>query len=496
MLSLTTLINSRLRAKLKARAEAKATTGRAISAAAKADPVAAAEEVFGLTVWSRQREVLTAARDHERVSVRSGHKVSKSTSAALLAWWFTFDPDGRPGARSIITAPTGRQVSEIVWREVVALHARAAKRGYRLPLPGKRPGTGVRWGDGREIVGFTINEGEPEAIAGFSGANLQFILDEASGIADPVFEALDGNAAAGARFFLISNPTRTAGAFHKSQQPGSDYRALHIDSRDSPNCTGEASIPGLATPQWVAKMERKYGAKSLFCRVRVGGEFPDGADDEVFGGALVRDAAARTAEADGPLVLGLDVAGFGGDENILAARRGRLLLPLVRLDPGEAPEVAAAVIRSVRRLRCHGERPRVCIDANGVGAGVYGVLAGEAFEAGGERFVPGDEVEAVAVMTAEAARESATYANLRAELHFTARDWLRDGGSIPADDELLGEELREPRYTLDRDNRILVELKLKIRSRLGRSPDRADAWLLTFAAGHGGHRTIKSGKRR
>jgi hypothetical protein len=259
-----------------------------ISPEALADPAVYAEQVFGLVVWSRQREVLQAVRDHDRVSVRSGHKVSKSTSAAVVGWWFTSDPQARPGARAIISAPTGRQVDEVIWREVKALHVRATKRGYRLPAPGKRPGTGVRWGDGREMIGFTIDDGHPEAIAGFSGAHLLFELDEASGVDRRVFEALDGNAAAGARFFLISNPTRTDGGFYDSQQPGSDYYPLHIDSCDSPNITGEAVVPGLATRPWVDAMEKKYGPDSLFVAVRVHGQFPAGADDEVFGGQLVR----------------------------------------------------------------------------------------------------------------------------------------------------------------------------------------------------------------
>lgn len=488
MLSATTLINQRLRARLKARTEARAAAAEAarrrpIPLAARRDPVVAAEEVFGLTVWSRQREILSAARAHERVTVRSGHKVSKSTSAAVLAWWFTFDPAERPKARAILSAPTGRQVSEIVWREIVDLHARATRRGYRLPAPGKRPGTGARWGDGREIVGFTISDGEPEAIAGFSGGHLLFILDEASGIDDRVFEALDGNSAAGARFFLISNPTRTSGAFYRSHQPGSDYEPLHIDSRDSPNVTGEATIPGLATPAWVAKMEAKYGADSLFCRVRVGGEFPSAADDEIFGAELLRAARVRHAELvegddEGPLDLGLDVAGFGGDENILAARRGRRFLPFIRLAPGESHEIAARVIRAVRTLRrSPHERPRLKIDANGVGAGVYSVLVSDGFEFEGEVFRPREEVVAIPVNAGSSADDDCTYANLRAELYFNLRDFLRDDGSLPPD-ALLDEELGVARYALDRYNRILVAPKKDQRKVLGRSPDRGDAAML------------------
>jgi phage terminase large subunit len=485
LINIKGVISAAISAKLKARQAARSTpTTKQISAAAKADPSVYAEEVFGLTVWTRQREVLTAVRDHDRVSVRSGHKVSKSTSAAVVVWWFTSDPDARPEARAIVTAPTGRQVSEIVWREVIALHSRAARRGYKLPQPGQRPGTGVRWGDGREIIGFTIDEQQPEAIAGFSGAHLQFVLDEASGIDDRVFEALDGNAAAGARFFLISNPTRTSGAFYESQQPCGDYTPLHISSEQSPNITGESRIPGLATREWRDKMVAKYGADSLWVAVRVRGEFPSGADDEVFGAGLVSAAMHRAADGTStstdPLVCGLDVAGFGGDENILAPRRGLRTLPLVQIPAGESVDIAAAAIRASRKLRrdAH-ERVQINVDANGVGAGVYSVLVSDAFEHDGERFVPRDEIVAVAVMTAERAHDASQYANRRSELHFIGRDYLRDGGSLPDDDE-LSTELRAPRYALDRTNRIQVELKAKIRARLGRSPDRGDAWLLSL----------------
>lgn len=462
---------------MKARTERRAARrARVISSASLVDPARFAEEVFGLTVWSKQRDVLRAARDHDRVSVRSGHKVSKSTSAAVLAWWYTADPVHRPAARAIITAPTGRQVSEIIWREILALHARAKQRDFALPVPGGRPGTGVRWGDGREIVGFTIDDGQPEAIAGFSGANLLFILDEASGINDRVFEALDGNAAAGARFFLISNPTRTSGAFFESHQLGSDYFALHISSEASPNVTGEARIPGLATREWVERMVAKYGRDSLFVAVRVRGEFPASADDEIFGAALVRSAAERDVPAEGPGVAGLDVAAFGGDTNVLAFRRGRRVLPLIRLDAGDSAAVAGQALRALRRLRASGEIVPVYIDANGVGFGVWSLLAGDGFEWDDEHFVPRDEVVAVAVMASEAATDP-TYANRRAEMHFHLREQLALDLALPQD-RVLDEELRALKYQLDPQGRILAMPKKKLRALLERSPDAADAVML------------------
>ena len=415
---------------------------------------------------------------HPRTSVRSGHKVAKTCTAALLAWWWASDPIARPKARAILTAPTSRQVHEILWREVIDLWTRAAKRGYRLPEPGG-PEAGVRWGDGREIIGFTINEQKPEAIAGFSGRWQFFIVDEASGVGPRVFEALDGNAAAGAKFFLISNPTRTDGGFYASQQPGSDYHAIHVDSRESPNITGaEPAIEGLATPGWVAEMAAKYGVGSLFYAVRVEGNFPGAAADAIFGPDLLRVARQRAeVSSEGLLILGLDVARFGDDTNVCAPGRGQLTYPLEVISQGDGPTIARAVILLARRLRLPGERPRVQLDANGVGVAVLDALAGEGFTLDGEVYRPRDELDVVGINSAESAADPNAHANLRAELHFTLRTFLEQGGSLPHD-SLLDEELLAIRYGLDEHGRILVEKKLKLRARLGRSPDRADAVML------------------
>jgi hypothetical protein len=171
----------------------------------------------------------------------------------------------------------------------------------------------------------------------------------------------------------------------------------------------------------------------------------------------------------------LDVAGFGGDENALALRRGMRALPLILLEPGKSEEVAGRAIRAIRKVRRDpSERPTLRIDANGVGFGVWSLLVSDGFEWDGEVFHPRNEVDAIGVNVGESASDSETYANLRAEAAFTLKEWIEAGGSLDPD-ELLDEELRASKYALDRYNRILVEPKIKIRGRLGRSPDRADA---------------------
>ena len=72
------------------------------------------------------------------------------------------------------------------------------------------------------------------------------------------------------------------------------------------------------------------------------------------------------------------------------------------------------------------------------------------------------------------------YANIRAEMYFKCRDWLQDGGVIPQDADLKT-ELSAVEYRFTSNGRIILEAKDKIKERMGRSPDLADALALTFA---------------
>ena len=141
----------------------------------QSDPVAFFREVLGVEPWEKQVEICEAVRDHKRVAVASGHKVSKShTDAGIALWFYCSFPD----ARVVMSSVTSRQVDQILWRELRMMRARSkreidgdmhelARSGFKAP-------------DFREIVGFTAREAE--AVAGISGSNLLYILDEASGI--------------------------------------------------------------------------------------------------------------------------------------------------------------------------------------------------------------------------------------------------------------------------------------------------------------------------
>src|SRR5207344_1719281 len=73
------------------------------SPAFQRDPVAFFRQILGVEPWQRQIDVIEAVRDFSRVAICSGHKVSKSHSAAGLALWYFCSYED---ARVVMTSTT------------------------------------------------------------------------------------------------------------------------------------------------------------------------------------------------------------------------------------------------------------------------------------------------------------------------------------------------------------------------------------------------------
>jgi hypothetical protein len=277
---------------------------------------------------------------------------------------------------------------------------------------------------------------------------------------------------------MFSNPTRTSGtyfaAFHEKRE---FWKSIHISSEESPNVkAGRRVVPGLAMREYVEEKKREWGEDSPLYAVRIRGDFPAQGERSVVSLASLEAARKRHDEhedvGDGPLELGVDPARFGDDEFVIAARRGRRLLPLRAFTQLDGPNGAGKVLEFVRDERRTGEKPRVKIDVIGIGASVYDCLKHS------------DEVEAVAVNVAMSPTSTEPnepeYALLRDQLWFAVRSWLKDA-AIPEDGKLES-DLVAPQYGYDARGRIKVEGKAEIKKRLGRSPDRADAVCLAVYA--------------
>lgn len=427
------------------------------------DSVAFVRDVTKTQPWSRQIDAQRVVERNTFTAIRSGHKCGKSRMLAGLALWWACT---RPQGRVVFTATAGHQVENILWPELRKLYELSARAGR--PIGGRLYDDyhkGLKLSDGREIIGLTTRDSE--AFAGLSSPNLLFLVDEASGFPEPIFNAVIGNLAGGGRVVLTGNPTRTSGTFFDAFHSKRDvWGTLRISSLDSPNFHG-GNVPGLATPAWAELVRRQWGEGTPAWDVRVLGNFPKGDSDTVIALGIIEDAKARVVEATGRVEAGVDCARFGADETVLVARQGYALPLATALPPGDGPNTAGRVIEALRDagLMSGPERPRIKVDEIGIGASVLDALA------------RCDDVEAVGVNVSRTAVDSEHYHLLRDELWFGVRSWLADGGALPPI-ERLEADLLAPKYSFDGRGRYLVESKDSMKRRLGRSPDWADALAL------------------
>jgi phage terminase large subunit len=423
--------------------------------------------------------VLEACTKHRRVAVRSGHKVGKSTSAVILALWRVVC---WARARVIMTSSSGRQVEDVLWKEMTRVY-----NGSKVDLGGrlhKVPGKGLKYSDGREVIGFSTDK--QEKMAGFSGPNMLFIVDEASGVDERIFEAIEGNRAGGASIVMFSNPTQTSGSFYDAFHSKSHlWKRFQISSEESPNIlAGKVLIPGMAEPEWLAEKLDEWGRNSPLFQVRVLGEFPEqGANvvvplwlvtqaEERWKGLVAAEKAAAEAGRELPadestLELGVDPARFGDDESAIAARRGYRAFPIKAFVGLDGVQLAGEVLRVVWALRRPGEVPRVKVDVIGIGASCADQLRYHRDDNG----LP--EVEVVEVNVAERATTDEHH-RLRDQVWFAIPQWLAEGGALPEDGK-LSRDLVAPTYSFDTQGRYEVEPKKETKKRLRNSPNRADA---------------------
>ncbi|MFW6174212.1 MAG: hypothetical protein ACOC5K_00335 [Chloroflexota bacterium] len=431
-----------------------------------ADPVGFVERELGAPLWEKQAEILEALRDCKRVAVRSCNGSGKTYAAAYaVLWWLV----SRPGM-AITTAPTERQVREVLWREI-----RRAYRGNERLIGGTLNRTSLEIGDKHYAQGVSTNL--PDRFQGFHQGDILFVVDEASGVAEDIFDAIEGSmTSAGAKLLLLGNPSSPSGTFYNAFHRGRGlWRTIHISAFDTPNLqAGEVVTPGLVTSEWVEEATENWGEESPVYQVRVLGEFPRTADDTLISlkhieAAVERGRSLRGAlpegSVDAPVEMGVDVARFGSDRTVICVRQGDAVLEMESFSGLDTMSTAGRVMDAARR---HSPE-RVRVDEVGLGAGVLDRL-----RENGLKGVSG-------VNVAQAARRRESFANLRAELYDGLRERLQQGRMALKDDEALAGELASIKYSFTSSGQLRLESKEDMRSRGLPSPDRADALMLAFA---------------
>lgn len=473
------------------------------------DWVLFATEVLGCMLDDEQAEILRAVQTNKLVSVASGTARGKDFVAAVAALCFLYltpkwDNDGNliENTKVAMTAPTGRQVGNIMLPEVTRLYNRAIRNG--VDLPGRLVANDIRT-ENEEwfLTGFKADEHNHEAWSGFHAVNTMFVVTEASGISDDTFGAIEGNLQGNSRLLLVFNPNTPVGYAARSQK-GGRWKKFRLNSLTAPNVIQKKNIiPGQVDYDWVKdkitnwctpiqksdvrededdfEFDGKwYRPEDLF-RIKVLGKFPKVPEDVLIPMQWIEAANERWKKHSGVardgLVLGVDVAGMGRDSTVYCNRFNNYVSIFDKEHSGGRANHMAVAGKIKFKLDSI-QAAIASIDTIGEGAGVYSKLVEDGLE---ERVISckfSESAENLKDVTGQY-----QFANMRAYLFWAIRDWLdpknNTGAMLPPDDEFL-EEATEIKWLFRSNGSIIIEPKEDIKKRLGRSTDKFDALANTF----------------
>jgi hypothetical protein len=397
------------------------------------------------------------------------HNTGKDACVSWVILWFMTT---RSYAKVVATAPTNRQLRDILIAEIskwlrqstvaeefvvlkdIIYHKEAPKEWWvRFISPSVR----------------ATKEEQAETLAGLHGDHLLIVIDEASGVPDPTFIPLEGAMTqADNKVILIGNMTKNTGYYydtHFHATISTDWCKLHWDSRKSTNVDK-------SMPEYFAK---KYGIESNVYRIRVEGNPPLQDDTTLIPLWAAQQCIGNEFEVaeDEPLYLGVDVARYGDDSSIILPRRGMKIFPWETFNKLNTIDLGGFINQTYQELDANG----CAIDVIGVGAGVADWLQKHNMK------------NLYMVNVANASSDIEKYDRLRDELWCKVRDncilgiYSFPDTKVSGEQETLGNmlanELASVRYDFNKHGGFKVESKKDMKARGVMSPNIADALCLT-----------------
>ena len=441
-------------------------------------PVEFVEDIIGATPDEEQAKILRSVAQNQMTSVRSGHGVGKSTVEAWTVIWFMVT---RPFPKIPCTAPTQHQLFDILWAEVSKWlrHNKALadeivwtkEKVYMKGYP-------------EEWFAVARTASKPDALQGFHADDVLYIIDEASGVDDSIFEPVLGALSTpGAKLLMCGNPTQLSGFFYESHNKNrSSYAAFHIDGRKSSRVSQD----------FVQTIIRMYGEDSDVFRVRVAGDFPLQEDDIFIPLPLVENSIMTEfspRKKPDSIHIGCDVARFGDDRTVIGYKIDEKAEFYKKRQGQDTMKTADDIVllgeMLVQRYRLAPDKDDpipVKVDDGGVGGGVVDRLRQMKRNAPEKLWW----LEIYPVIFGQRIKhkhyhDSTTY--MMSVVKKLLQPYDEDGHRkpveliLPDDDDLVA-QLSGRKYGLTETSKIKVESKDAMKKRGRPSPDEADCVLL------------------
>lgn len=393
------------------------------------------------------------------IAVASGHGIGKSAFVGMIINWAMSTCED---CKIIVTANTDTQLRTKTSPEIGKWSRLSITNDWFNPQSASIASLDPEHSKTWRCDMVPWSEHNTEAFAGLhnQGKRIVLIFDEASAIADKVWEVAEGaltDEKTEIIWLAFGNPTRNTGRFRECfRRYKHRWICRQIDSR---------TVEGTNKAQ-IQKWAEDYGEESDFFKVRVRGLFPSMSARQFISEADVSAAYGRALNPRqydfAPVILTLDPAWEGDDELVIGKRQGLAFQILRTIAKNDNDLVIAGLLA---QLEDEHKADAVFVDG-GFGTGI--VSAGQGL---GRSWT-------IVWFSSESSDPGCI--NKRAEMWKLMRDWLKQGGAIP-DDPVLRDELQAPEVVPRIDGKIQIESKKDMKARGVPSPNRADSLCLSFA---------------
>lgn len=442
-------------------------------------PVEFVQDIIRVTPDQEQEKILRSVAENPMTSVRSGHGVGKSAVEAWVLIWFMLT---RPFPKIPCTAPTQHQLFDILWSEV-------SKWIRNNPVLGKE----LVWTKERvymkkypeEWFATARTASKPDALQGFHADHLLYIIDEASGVDDRIFEPVLGSLSTpGAKLLMCGNPTQLSGFFFESHHKNrSQYKTFHIDGRNSSRVNHD----------FIDTIINMYGENSDVFRVRVAGEFPLAEDDVFISLPLIEKSICTEyvpRKKPFQIHIGCDVARFGNDKTVICYRTDEKITMYKKRQGQDTMKTASDIMQlGTELVQRYGltlkddDWIHIKVDDGGVGGGVVDRLR-EVIKLNPEQYW---WMDVCPVKFGQKLSHSKFYDDTTTHMMAIVKRMLQpfdeQGQPKPVevilpDDDHLAAQLSTRKYKMTDRGKLRVESKKAMKDRGLASPDEADAVLL------------------
>lgn len=402
------------------------------------------------------------AQDILGISIMSGKGTGKDAWTVWGLKWFMFC---YPYPKVPCVSVSADQLDKVLWSELSKWNAHAkdydsfvmqTDKFFRKDV--KDSVRGKEWFCFKKAANpkMALNE-QVETLQGLHADYMMQIVDEGSGVLNPVYEALENNQTGYCNFMvLIFNPMHAKGYALDTQYKNAGRWITFRWNAEESEITNKENH---------RRIREDYGVDSNAYRMNVLGLPPLFDEKTLINPDWVMEAVDKKIDVlpGMPLVMAVDCGG-GGDKSIIAQRRGNKIYPFKRNNSSDSTELVNWVGHEIDT-----EEPDcVRVDTIGIGWAVEGAL----------REKKGAIVEAADCR--RTADDPERFDNKRAEMYWNLRDQFERGIISIPDDYDLKLQLMSIKYEPNKAGQTKIMEKLRLKKEIGSSPDEADALAMLY----------------